>query len=197
MTITASPPETVGPDIAAVPPSTARCHRCGTPMEADQEWCLECGEGHTLIHSPPDWRIGVAIVATVVVLALAGFGVALINLSDNASRSAAAGATGTPPTATTAARSAPANRFPGWAPGLTGYTVVLSSTATQASAQSAAVRLRAAGIPIGILNSSAHPRMKPGRWIVFNGHFPTHAAARLRAIRLRARGYHAHATLVS
>ncbi len=197
MTVTAPPPETVEPDTAPVEASAARCHRCGEPMAADQEWCLECGEGHTLVHSPPDWRIGVAIVATVIVLALAGFAIALINLSDNADSSASASvARATPPAATTAARSATATNFPRWAPGRAGYTVVLSSTSTQTGARSAAVHLRAVGIPVGILSSSAHPRMKPGRWIVFNGHFPTLTAAKLRATRLRARGYHAHASLV-
>jgi hypothetical protein len=197
MTITAPLPETVEPDTAPEQASAARCHRCGEPMAPDQEWCLECGEGHTLVHSPPDWRVGVAIVATVIVLALAGFAIALINLSDNANSSASASvATGTPPTATTAARSATATAFPGWAPGLAGYTVVLSSTTAQAGAKSAAVRFRTVGIPVGILSSSAHPRMKPGHWIVFNGHFPTLATAKLRATRLRASGYHAHASLV-
>ncbi len=197
MTITAPSPETAEPDTAQAPGSAARCHRCGAPMAADQEWCLECGEGHTLVHSPPDWRIGVAIVATVIVLALAGFAIALINLSDNANSSASAGgATRTSPAASTAASSATATTFPGWAPGLAGYTVVLSSSTSQAGAQSAAVRLRAAGIPVGLLSSSAHARIKPGQWVVFNGHFPTLAAARLRAVRLRVRGYDAHARRV-
>jgi SPOR domain len=197
MTITAPPPDAVEPDTAPAQASAARCHRCGEPMAADQEWCLECGEGHTLVHSPPDWRIGVAIVVTVIVLALTGFAIALINLSDNASSSASARvATGASAAATTAASSAPATTFPGWAPGLAGYTAVLSSSTSQAGAESAAVRLRAVGIPVGILSSSAHPRMKARRWVVFNGHFPTLAAARLRAIQLRARGYDAHARLV-
>jgi hypothetical protein len=56
------------------------CAQCGTELEDDQEWCLECGAARTLIHRPPDWRIPVAIVGTVLLLILAGFAIALIKL---------------------------------------------------------------------------------------------------------------------
>ncbi len=196
MTLTAEP-QVVPPDAEPARAAAARCHRCGASMDTDQEWCLECGEAHTLVHSPPDWRIGVAIVAVVVVLALAGFAIALINLSENASSSAARGVTAAPaPAASTAAPTSTAKAIPGWPSGRAGYTVVLSSSATQAAARSAAARLSLAGVPLGILDSSAHPRMRPGQWIVFTGHFPTHAAARVLAVRLRARGISAQAHLV-
>ncbi|MFL5822600.1 MAG: hypothetical protein ACJ764_04075 [Solirubrobacteraceae bacterium] len=44
------------------------CAACGAPMAEDQEWCLECGAARTLIHPPPDWRAGVAIVLGVIAL---------------------------------------------------------------------------------------------------------------------------------
>jgi hypothetical protein len=43
-----------------------RCPACGSELAADQEWCLECGAARTLIHGPPDWRIGLLIVLGVI-----------------------------------------------------------------------------------------------------------------------------------
>ena len=47
-----------------------RCLVCGAPLADDQEWCLECGAARTVIHSPPDWRVGLAIMLAVVVVVL-------------------------------------------------------------------------------------------------------------------------------
>jgi hypothetical protein len=56
------------PVTQAEPPPAAdeRCAACGAAMAGDQEWCLECGVARTVIQSPPDWRLGVAIVLAVV-----------------------------------------------------------------------------------------------------------------------------------
>ncbi len=53
------------------------CPHCSNPLADDQEWCLECGTAATLIRTPPDWRIPVAIVVAVIAIALIGFIVAL------------------------------------------------------------------------------------------------------------------------
>jgi hypothetical protein len=45
--------------------ASERCSSCGAWLAEDQEWCLECGAARTRIQPPPDWRIGVAIVAGV------------------------------------------------------------------------------------------------------------------------------------
>jgi hypothetical protein len=79
------------PPAALAAPADATCAQCHAPLADGQEWCLECGAARTLIHRPPDWRIPVAVVATVVVLVLAAFAVALINLSSSADRSSQAG----------------------------------------------------------------------------------------------------------
>ncbi len=68
------------------------CERCDAPLDADQTWCVECGTATAPIRRAPDWRIGAAIVAAVVVLALAAFAIALISLGDNANRTAATSA---------------------------------------------------------------------------------------------------------
>jgi predicted nucleic acid-binding Zn ribbon protein len=44
------------------------CQACGAALAADQEWCLECGVARTAIQTPPDWRLGVAIVLAVVAI---------------------------------------------------------------------------------------------------------------------------------
>ena len=48
--------------------ASERCGSCGAWLSEDQEWCLECGAARTRIRPAPDWRIGAAIVAGVVVL---------------------------------------------------------------------------------------------------------------------------------
>ena len=52
----------------AAPEPAQRCPACGAAMAEDQEWCLECGVARTAIQSPPDWRLGVAIVVAVMAI---------------------------------------------------------------------------------------------------------------------------------
>jgi hypothetical protein len=47
-----------------------RCLACGAALAEDQEWCLECGAARTLVHGPPDWRVGLAIMLAVVLVVL-------------------------------------------------------------------------------------------------------------------------------
>ena len=49
-------------------PGEERCLACGAALGADQEWCLECGVARTVIHPPPDWRLGVAIILAVIAI---------------------------------------------------------------------------------------------------------------------------------
>jgi uncharacterized OB-fold protein len=76
-------------------PAGGRCAQCGSGLAPDQEWCLGCGSARTLIHRAPDWRVPVAIVATLLVLVVAGFAIAIIELSREANRSEALQATQT------------------------------------------------------------------------------------------------------
>jgi hypothetical protein len=185
--------------------SQTRCEQCGSPLAEDQEWCLECGAARTLVHRPPDWRIAAAIVLGVAALVLAGFAIALINLSSEANRSAAS----TPPPATpakaatpaapaTPAKAAGAPGIPGWPVGLPGWTVVLFSTTSRQSARATATRLSATGLHVGLLSTSQHTSstMKPGRWVVFTGRYPTRNAAGARAAALHVKGYRARARRV-
>jgi hypothetical protein len=120
------------------------CAQCGTELEDDQEWCLECGAARTLIHTAPDWRVPVAIVAAVIVAVLAALVVALVNVSQRANASAA---------------------------------------------RASATRLAGGGLGVGVLNSSQHPNLPPGNWVVFTGRYPLGTEAAAAAARLRASGH--------
>lgn len=185
-----------------------RCTQCGAVMAEDQEWCLQCGSAQTLIYSPPDWRFPVLVVAVVIVVALAGFFYALHRLSDDATRTASA-------RAGSASTSGAAIRVPGsaaattptatqvhgiasWPVGVDGWTVVVERFTAESAAYGRAQQIVPSGIPVGVLNSSDHPSMKAGYWIVFSGRYPNRIGARAAAARLLSDGYTtAHARRVA
>jgi hypothetical protein len=185
------------PMLSASRADAAFCAQCGTELEDDQEWCLECGAARTLIHRPPDWRIPVATVGMLILLVVAGFAIALVNLSHRtnvATAAPAAAATtvaaGAPTPAAAPAATAPAARpIASWPVGLSGWTVVLFSGRTKATADATAAGLAAAGLHVGVLNSSQHPNLKPGNWIVFAGRYPHGPEATAAALRLRNSGH--------
>jgi hypothetical protein len=158
-----------------------------------------------LIHRAPDWRVPIAVIGSVVLLVLAAFAIALINLSSEANRSATVAAapvtstvsSPTTPAATSATPAPSRSETSGWPPGLPGWTVALGSAKSRGAAQAIAGPLAAAGIPVGILDSSQHPAMRPGRWVVFSGRYPTRPAARAQAALLSAKGHRARVRLVA
>lgn len=179
---------------AEVPPAPTveedRCARCGAGLEPDQEWCLECGSARTIVHRPPDPRIGAAIVGAVVLAGLVALAVVLLNLSSAANRELPATAAHPAPQAA-APRPTPA-AIADWPVGLSGWTVVLGRSRDQATASTLARGLAATGLPVGVLNTDQHPRLQHGFFVVFSGRYPTRAAALAAAASLRARG-HRHA----
>lgn len=196
-----------------------RCAVCGSELTEDQEWCLECGAARTLVHRPPDPRVPLAVVATVVLLVLAGFAVALTNTSSNADRLARqeVGAASRPSAATAPPRPAPTPARPTpnpspstspararsasgsgpssaaglgtWPVGLSGWTVVLEKTTTRAAAVRSARALMAGGLSVGVLDTSRHPALAAGFWLVFHGRYPDRSSARAAMLRLRAAGH--------
>ena len=71
-------------EVATPPPPTEQraCPRCGSPLAADQEWCLNCGHAvGTRIAPTPRWRVPMAIVGAVLALLLAALVLALVELS--------------------------------------------------------------------------------------------------------------------
>ncbi len=161
------------------------CHHCGAPLERDQEWCLECGTARTVLHHAPDWRVPVAVVATVVALVAAGFAIALIGLSNDANKTAAAeNVTASTQTVTTAAATAPAPQIRTWPVGLPGWTIVLATAHTRVAAVSRAKSLAPGYGQVGVLDSSLHPALPKGQWLVFYKSYPTQALAQAAAANL-------------
>jgi hypothetical protein len=118
-------------------PGSIRCPRCDAPIGPDQDWCLECGApARTRLARTPNWRLPVAAVALIALIAgiaLAGAFVALTNdspVTAGTQPATTAGATAPPPSVavaptnaapTTAAQTAaqtPADATPA-APGAT------------------------------------------------------------------------------
>lgn len=50
------------------PATEDRCPACGAELIEDQEWCLECGAARTVVHGPPDWRVGLLIMLGVIAI---------------------------------------------------------------------------------------------------------------------------------
>jgi predicted nucleic acid-binding Zn ribbon protein len=58
------------------------CPLCGTPLEAEQSWCLRCGAAaRTRLAAQPKWKALVVALVTVVVLSLAVLAAALVKLA--------------------------------------------------------------------------------------------------------------------
>jgi hypothetical protein len=80
----------VDPAHAARPVVDAACPLCGTPLQADQEWCLGCGAAaRTRLAAPTNWKAPVLALALVVALALGALAAALVSLTGPAGSSAA------------------------------------------------------------------------------------------------------------
>jgi hypothetical protein len=51
-------------------PAPLRCPRCGATVGPEQDWCLECGApARTRLAPTPNWRLPIAVIAVVVLLA--------------------------------------------------------------------------------------------------------------------------------
>jgi DNA-directed RNA polymerase subunit RPC12/RpoP len=63
------------------------CPTCGTRAEDGQLVCLECGSRVALDYRrPPSWRVPVAIVVAVLLMAIGGTAFALKTIGDDAER---------------------------------------------------------------------------------------------------------------
>jgi hypothetical protein len=135
-------------------------------------------------------------VLAVIALAIAGFAFALARLTDNSAPAvsggavAAAGATHTArhPGATTTPTTT-GSRIGDWPVGLSGWTVVLAKFKSEAAAYARAQVIAASGTPVGVFDSTDHPSMRPGKWTVFSGRFPSRAEAQAAVAPLIAGGY--------
>jgi hypothetical protein len=63
-------------------PAPLRCPRCGATVGPEQDWCLECGApARTRLAPTPNWRLPVAVVAVVVLLAGVALALAFTRLT--------------------------------------------------------------------------------------------------------------------
>jgi sporulation related protein len=98
----------------------------------------------------------------------------------------------TPTTPTVSTSTVPPAPTPGggasdWPRGTSAWTAVLSSVRSESDARAAKARLRAAGEPAGVLDSSDFPDLRPGYWVVFSGRYQDRARAIAQATALRDR----------
>jgi hypothetical protein len=77
-----TPEQPLGPAGAAdQTATTGSCARCGAPMTAAQDWCLQCGSGAPTALGTPGWRSTAVLAAAAGVLVLAAGGVGYAALS--------------------------------------------------------------------------------------------------------------------
>ncbi|MFZ1153595.1 MAG: hypothetical protein WAN93_01680 [Solirubrobacteraceae bacterium] len=58
------------------------CPLCGTPLQAEQSWCLHCGAAaRTRLAAQPKWKALVVAMVAVVVLSLGVLAAALVTLA--------------------------------------------------------------------------------------------------------------------
>ena len=78
------------PSDAQAPSSVtgAACKRCGAPLAAGQDWCLQCGTGGQRGLGTPGWRSTAALTGAAAALVLAAGGVGYAALSKGAPRAA-------------------------------------------------------------------------------------------------------------
>ena len=84
----------------------------------------------------------------------------------------------------------------GWPHNTSGWTVELGIELTEAAAASLAVRARRDGILAGVLATSDHANLTPGRWMVFAGLYETRDLSRRAARRAQLKFDHARPVYV-
>jgi len=65
-------------------PADSACPRCGAPLRGDQEWCLNCGTAVTTrVAGASGWRTPMAILASLIAIALVGLVAAFLAVSND------------------------------------------------------------------------------------------------------------------
>jgi hypothetical protein len=182
-------------------PVERRCPRCGAHLSAEQEWCLECGAAvGTRIAEPRGWRVPLAVIGSLLALALIALILALVELSSPAEEIVAVpqtptpGASATPiapqntpppeeggatPSATPAPEAAtPSANLATWPQGKSAWTIVLNSSGTRDDAERLATELATKGVPaVGVIDSDDFESLGPDSFVVFSGQYDSRALA--------------------
>jgi hypothetical protein len=172
--------------------SRTTCPRCGGPVVAGQEYCLECGlrlPVRRLGAAPGEERglrrplLGLFLVAVV-------GGLAAVGLTwEGDSGDEVITATGGSVTVTAPPESIAT--FAGWPRGREGWTIVLASVPKAKGGRDAALiraqEARTRGLPrVGVLDSGTIASLHPGYWVVFTGVYDSEAEATSHLLRARA-----------
>jgi len=194
------------------------CPTCGAPAERGQLVCLECGSRIALAYRrPPSWKLPIAIVIGVGVLAMAGAVFAYEAIDDEAKEEVAetplrpkesgvrdqvSGAKDKPrpkpeakakpkPEPAPAATSqglVPKGELYSWPRDLAGFTVVILSTEDRASATTFAQSVaEAKDAKAGVIRADDFKTLPKGFYVVFGGSYKTRARADRAAARLGAK----------
>jgi hypothetical protein len=175
------------------------CPRCGASLAAGQEYCLDCGlrlpGPGRLGHPPGDPRRLALPLALAAVLASAGAALAVGLTRESSSPDVVVTVTGGSVTQAVPAVD-PKSRLAGWQRGTDAWTIVLLSVPKvqgRGAALARAEQARRRGLPrVGVLDSSRHPGLHPGYWVVFSGVYrtlpeATGALQRARTVQRAAR----------
>ncbi len=194
------------------------CPSCGRPADAGQLVCLECGARLALDYRRPlGWKLPVAVITVVVLLAGSGLAYALSEIDGEAetevasaparkttgkdkrgSKARAEKAGEKPAKAVKPSDRKPAAKRPEarpaprrtgtWPTGRNGFTVVLVSTDQRSNAASVARDVSRRGTRAGYLRSDDFSSLEPGLWLVFSGVYRTRGEAE-RAVRRISRAF--------
>jgi hypothetical protein len=121
------------PAVVPEPAGAIRCPWCQSPVAPDQDWCLECGAAaRTRLAPTPNWRLPVAALALVAVLAGIGLAVAFVALTQDSSKSPATSTITAPVVATEPTAAGPPTSPPATAttPAITTTTPAATTPAT-------------------------------------------------------------------
>jgi len=172
------------------------CPRCGAGVGSSQEFCLDCG-----LRLPGRGRVGplpleprnvLGPIVLAAVAAVAGAALAIWLTWDEAAP---------PPVITAIGGSATipvpevgtGMKLAVWPRERNGWTIALTAMSKSAGRDAAvarALQARLRGLPVvGVLDSSAHPSLQPGNWVVFAGVYDSEpeAASALRRARAVSR----------
>jgi hypothetical protein len=175
-----------------------QCPRCGEPLAAGQEYCLECGlrlPGPSRLGPVPPSRRSLALPLVLAALVAAGGATAAIALTrESATATTIVTATGGSEILTTATTAS--DTLSDWPVGQGSWTNVLVSLPKvegRDAALAQAEQARRKGLrQVGVLDSSRHASLHPGYWVVFSGVYASEpeAASRLREAKGVQRGAH-------
>lgn len=161
------------------------CPRCGEPLAAGQEYCLECGAHVPRVRRSKALSSGWArrsLVAAAVALAGAVGAIAATGSSGGGPTIVTAiGGFATAPQTTSGDDITGASGVAEWPSGENGWTIALASlpqTEGRAPALARAKAARRKGLEaVGVLDSSRYASLHPGYWIVFSGIYASEAEA--------------------